>query len=351
MKILRFLLFPFAIVMLLITEFRNFLFLCGILKQTQFNIPVISVGNISTGGTGKSPMVDYLLKNLASFNLATLSRGYGRKTNDFLEVLSTNSPLKVGDEPLMLKQMNESVNVFVDTNRVNGINSILQKYPHKNLIILDDAFQHRYVKPNLSILLSTYQNPFYNDYILPVGSLREMRKNVKRAQVIVITKCPVLSNSEIELITKNCKRYTNAKIYFSTLHYSTPVALFSNTEPPQNNTSVLLVTGIANSTSLEVHCKSTYKSIKQINFNDHHNYTFNDFATISQNFDSFASQNKIILTTQKDAVKWLDADEKSLEILKKLPIYYQPIQLQIQNNETEFIQLVQQYVRTTQPNS
>jgi tetraacyldisaccharide 4'-kinase len=351
MQQLRFTLFPFSLIYIGITELRNLLFSMGILKQKEFKVPVIVVGNLSAGGTGKSPMVDYLLKLLTvQYTPASLSRGYGRETTGFQEAKFSSNSRMVGDEPLMLKQLNPNAGVFVDANRVKGIETIVHEYQQYNAFLLDDAFQHRKVKPGLAILLTTFEDPFYTDHVLPAGNLRELRKNARRANIVVVTKCPQLSTAQMDICRTKIQRYTNAKVFFSTIRYSQPVSLFGSQNLPEQTNNVLLLTGIANADSLLGHCKSKFQSVVHLSFGDHHSYKAADFGQLTDNFNSFASEKKIVLTTHKDAVKLLEADAKSLEILKKLPIFYQPIQMEIVNDQNEFNELILNYVRSTQPN-
>lgn len=351
MQQLRFLLFPFSLIFIGVTELRSLMFSLGIMKQKAFKLPVIVVGNLSTGGTGKSPMIDHLTKLLAKESKpASLSRGYGRTSKEFQEVKLDSKSQLVGDEPLMLKQLNPKVDVFVDRKRVEGIERILSVKPEINVFLLDDAFQHRHVKPGLAILLSTFEDPFYSDFVLPSGNLRELRKNANRAQIIVVTKCPDLTVQQMEVCKAKIQRYSKAKVFFSGINYGQPISLFGAQTLPENTANILLLTGIANANSLVSHCKSKFQLVEHLSFGDHHSYKAPDFNRLTDNFNSFASEKKIVLTTHKDAVKLLEADKQSLEILKKLPIFYQPIQMEILNDQNEFNELILNYVRSTQPN-
>jgi tetraacyldisaccharide 4'-kinase len=351
MQQLRFLLFPFSIIYIGVTELRNLLFSMGILKQREFKLPVIVVGNLSTGGTGKSPLIDYLLKLLTVTSMpASLSRGYGRKSTGFQEVNLMSKSWMVGDEPLMLKQLNPNAGVFVDADRVNGLEIINSKRPEFNVFLLDDAFQHRKLKPGLAILLTTFDSPFFSDFVLPTGNLREMRKNANRAQVIIVTKCPPLKAPEMDIYRAKIQKYSNAKVFFSGIRYAEPVSLFGHDYFSTQANNALVLTGIANAQSLLHYCKSKYQLVNHLGFGDHHSYKASDFTQLTDNFNSFATEKKIVLTTQKDAVKLLEADEKSLDIIKNLPIFYQPIQMEIHGNQNEFNELILNYVRSTQPN-
>lgn len=341
MNKLRLLLFPFSLVFICATEFRHLLFTAGLLKQKKFKVPVFVVGNISTGGTGKSPMVDYLLKLIGKEGKpASLSRGYGRQTNGFYEVTLNSSATDAGDEPLMLKNANPEMGVFVDENRVRGIETILKTNPQVSCLVLDDAFQHRYVKPSCAIVLSQWQKPFYKDYVLPAGNLREMRKNVKRAHAIVMTKCPDLTDNQIDEAMADIGRYTNAKVFFSGLEYGTPSPVFDN-KAWDKPAEILLVTGIANADSLLEHCKTLYSKVHHLSFPDHYAYKEADFEQIAEKFNSFVAPKKAILTTHKDAVKWLGVMES--KAVKSLPVFYQPIQVKILGDEKEFNDLMLKY--------
>ncbi len=210
MNALRFILFPFATLYWLITSFRNFLFNRRILKSNSFDLPVVCIGNLSMGGTGKTPHCEYLIAMLKEdYNTALLSRGYGRKTNEFIEVEVTHQAWQVGDEPLQIKNKFPALTVAVDRKRVNGVINLLYNYPNKDVILLDDAFQHRAIKAGFNILLTKFNAPFNSDYIFPVGKLREARKGHQRADVIIITKCPksITKDQMILFLQKSQKQF------------------------------------------------------------------------------------------------------------------------------------------------
>ena len=207
MSILRFLLFPFALIYWCATALRNFLYSKGIYKSSEFDLPIISVGNLSAGGTGKTPHVEYLIRLLSTnFNVATLSRGYGRKKAGFQQANLNSTSKDIGDEPLQFfSKFQPKVHVFVDAKRVDGVIQAIREEPEIDLFLLDDAFQHRAIKPGHSILLTDYSSPFYNDYILPIGMLREQKSQYKRANTIIVSKCP-------ETLTLNEKQEITNKI-------------------------------------------------------------------------------------------------------------------------------------------
>ncbi|HYG52917.1 MAG TPA: tetraacyldisaccharide 4'-kinase [Flavobacteriales bacterium] len=347
MQKLRFLLFPFSLVFICATEFRHLLFRIKLLKQKKFGVPVIVVGNLSTGGTGKSPMVDYLLKLLVRDGRpVSLSRGYGRKTKGFYEVSLNSSATDTGDEPLMLKSANPSTGVFVDENRVRGIERILKTNAATSCVILDDAFQHRYVKPSCAILLTQWSNPFYKDYVLPVGNLRELRKNANRADIVIMTKCPALTDDQMDEAVADVERYSNAKVFFSRLEYGKPIGVFDNKTLEEKPDEILLVTGIARAGFLLEYCKGLYSKVHHLEFSDHYVYKQSDFERIAENFNRFVAPKKAILTTHKDAVKWLGVVES--KAIKPFPVFYQPINIKIIGKEKEFNDLMLKYARKAQ---
>jgi tetraacyldisaccharide 4'-kinase len=347
-KVLRLLLFPLAFLYILATEIRHFFFAAGILKSRSFKTPVITVGNLSTGGTGKSPMVDYLLKLLAQkYHAASLSRGYGRTTKGYVEVTSGIGVVQVGDEPLMLKMSNPAVPMAVDENRVEGITTLLKEHQGLNCVVLDDAFQHRYVKAGLNILLTTYQEPFYKDFVLPAGNLRELRKNAARAHIVVVTKCPAMDAVQMKTMRFKIGRYTRAHVFFAGIEYGRPCSLEGNAQIDLKDHSVLLVTGIARPEPLLAHCRKMALKMEHLAYPDHYSYKAADFKDIAQKFDSFAAENKVILTTHKDAVKW---QAVAGHLPQALPVFYQPIRQVLLKDAEGFQALIENYVESNQPN-
>lgn len=219
MKLLRFLLFPFAVLYDIITRVRNWFFNLGILKSTSFNIPVIAVGNLSVGGTGKSPQIEYLIRLLKDdYNIAVLSRGYKRKTEGFQIVNDAHTAEDVGDEPLQFyKKFKTAITVAVDADRTNGIQQLLQRNNPPKIVLLDDAYQHRKVTASSYILLTKYNDLFVDDFLLPTGNLRESRRGAKRAKVIVVTKCP---EEFIESSTRTNRAKTQSEIVSKSIFYN-----------------------------------------------------------------------------------------------------------------------------------
>ena len=351
---MRFLLFPFAFLYGIIVLIRNKLFDWKIFRSVSFNIPIISIGNISVGGTGKTPHTEYLIRLLKNkFKLAILSRGYGRDTKGFFIADSFSLAEEVGDEPKQYKQKFKDVEVVVCESRKKGIRNILKKILDVNTILLDDAFQHRWVKPGLSIVLTDYFNIFPKDYLLPVGRLREFRSASKRADIIVVTKTPavfspILKRSILDLI----KLSPEQKIYFSYIKYGEfellPEIECSNI--PEKNNYILLFTGIAKPGPLEEHIARKCIEYDIIKFSDHHKYSKKDMQKIRETFHNIISPNKIILTTEKDAMR-LDNPEL-IKIIQGLPVFYIPIETDFHNDcKEEFNEQILNYVRKDKRNN
>ncbi len=311
MKLIRFLLFPFAILYDFITSIRNFFFNKKIFKSNTFAIPVIAVGNLSVGGTGKSPQIEYLIRLLKdTYKIATLSRGYKRKTKGFQILKNIHTAEDVGDEPMQFFLKFKEITVAVDADRTNGIHK-LQELVTPEVVLLDDAFQHRKVKANLYILLTKYDSLYANDFLLPTGNLRESRRGANRAEIIVVTKCPeTLSEIEKNNVKKQLKIQPNQKLYFSKIVYNTilkgekEIALDTLIKK-----RIILVTGIANPNSLLQFLKTKEIAYHHIKFPDHHNFTASDIKEIQKEFTR-EETNTIILTTEKDYVRLKEKVDK-----------------------------------------
>lgn len=357
MKLLRILAFPIAILYGLLTLLRNKLFDLGIFPVTEFrDIPLIGVGNLTVGGTGKTPHVEYLVKFLHDkYRLATLSRGYGRKTSGFLVAENTMTTLEIGDEPKQFRhRFPDEVVVAVDGNRVRGVRKLRAKFPDREVILLDDAFQHRRIKPGLQILLTDYSQLYYEDYILPTGNLRERRSGAKRADIIIVTKTPeMFSPLERKRIMKELKPEAYQKIFFSTIRYGNLIPLrgADNTEEiPREKCfaegyTVFLMTGIANAHSLEYYLKDRVKELIPYKFRDHYEFSPADLLRLQELFKASKNEKKIVLTTEKDAMRLEKPGLK--EYIGDLPMYYIPIEIAFHDQDaTEFNQQVLQYVRS-----
>ena len=301
MKVLRFLLFPFAIIYDIITAIRNFLFEKDILKSVKFSLPVIVVGNLSVGGTGKTPQVEYLVRILqGKFKVAILSRGYGRKTKGYILANINHSASDIGDEPLQYYKKFANINVAVNENRVEGIQQLIQsKSP--DIILLDDAYQHRKVKGSCYVLLTKYSDLFIDDFLLPTGNLRENRAGAARADVIVVTKCPSnLSILEQDKIKKKLQLF-NKPVFFSTIAYADKISGSLNlTIDALKSKHLLLVTGIANPKPLLSFLSDNAINFTHLNYPDHHHFTDKNIQDIISKFSEINSKDKLILTTEKD---------------------------------------------------
>ncbi|MDD7914587.1 tetraacyldisaccharide 4'-kinase [Polaribacter ponticola] len=301
MKLVRFLLFPFAVLYDLITSIRNFFFSVGIFKETTFKIPIIVVGNLSVGGTGKTPQIEYLVRLLKDqFKTSVLSRGYKRKTKGFVLVDNIHTADDVGDEPLQYFKKFNNINVAVNENRVEGIDKLIQNNSPE-VILLDDAFQHRKVKGSFYILLTKYNDIFTDDFLLPTGNLRESRAGANRADVIIVTKCPCnLKDSDKKIIERKLKKY-NKKIFFSTISYASKISGSKQILIEEVvDFEVLLITGIANPQPLTDFLKSKRIKFKHLKFSDHHNFSQKEINEIDDKFKIMKSDKKLILTTEKD---------------------------------------------------
>ena len=317
-KILRYILFHIVPIYYLVTSFRNKLYDLGIKKTISYNFPVICVGNLSVGGTGKTPMIEYLIYLLKDeYKVATLSRGYKRKTEGFQVANSTSSAKSIGDEPFQFySKFNKNIIVAVDSDRQNGIQNLQKKHP--DVILLDDAFQHRKVKAGLNILLTTYANPYFNDVVLPTGNLREPKSGAKRANIIVVTKCPkILSESEKSNIIQRIKPKVHQHVFFSSIVYSEILFSWKLTKPLNELEFFTLVTGIANATPLVDYLKNENLNFEHLNFEDHYDFTQEDITTLER--------KKFIVTTEKDFMRL-----KQYDSLKN-KLFYLPIKVKIDN--------------------
>lgn len=327
MKYIRFLLFPFSLLYGLILHLRNKCYDYGILKSYSFSIPVIVVGNLATGGTGKSPMIEFLLNHFKTkHRLGVVSRGYKRQSKGYREVFEDSTVGEVGDEPLQIKRKFPDVVVAVSEKRTTGIEKIKNRV---EVVLLDDAFQHREVKASQYILLTTYYDRYSKDFVLPTGNLREFRNGAKRADIIVVTKCPPdLSRRESEHIKKELNLRNPQKCYFSTIVYASEIvnhtAKKSLTELKQQ--IFTLVTGIANPDSLVAHLKNLGLTFKHSDFPDHHYFSDDELEKIQQ--------EPLIVTTEKDYMRMAPR-------LKNPNVYFLPISVKILFDETpDFLQAV-----------
>jgi tetraacyldisaccharide 4'-kinase len=353
------LLFPVSLIYGLITGIRNFLYNTEILNSESFTVPVICIGNITVGGTGKTPHTEYIADLLRhSLKVAVLSRGYKRSTNGFIIASPSSKAGDIGDEPLQIARKYPDVIVAVDSDRVNGIKAILEKAPETGVVLLDDGFQHRRVRPGLSILLTDYNRPFFEDYLLPYGNLREWRSNSFRADIIVITKCPRnLSRFEKRLIAKQVDKAPFQKLFFTSISYKAPLPLFrTSTETSAtfdlgkcSEYGVLLVTGIANPAPFREYMQKFFNEITEINFPDHHNFSAKDIETISARFKTLKATSKFIMTTEKDAIRLL---EHEIDPGFRKLIYYVPVGIFFTDGDSgDFDKLIADYAGKNKRNN
>lgn len=344
MKYLRFIFFPFSLIYWCITGLRNKFYDWGIMKSSKFSVATINVGNLSMGGTGKSPHIEYLIRLLKDTNkVATLSRGFGRTERGFILADETATARSIGDEPLQFyTKYGEDIKVAVEADRVLGAMDLFRIHPEIDTLLLDDAYQHRAIHAGLNILLTDYNAPFYKDFILPVGNLREVKSGKNRADIIIVTKCPELSNTEKKVIISKLKLNDNQDVFFSKIKYG---ALFDlKTKKPLQLASqpVILVTGIANPSPLIDFIKTNSTILHHFKFNDHHKFSLKELEGIHDIFNKFTAQNPLIITTEKDAMRLMAKDFEAE--IATYPWCYQSIEVEL-DRSAEFDKRIQAYVK------
>jgi tetraacyldisaccharide 4'-kinase len=331
MNRIRLIFFPFAILYTLITSLRNGLFHLKFYKSKKFEIPLIGVGNLSTGGTGKTPMVEFIFKLFSNeFKMALLSRGFKRSTKGYVKANEDSNSSDIGDEPFQIFSKFKKIDVAVDENRVRGVRNLLNENQKLQSIILDDCFQHRSVSLKLNILLTTYKSPYYRDFVLPVGNLRELRTGYKRADVIIVTKCPKdLLAEEMKMIRKDVSLKSHQVLFFTSIKYNK--FLLGESEiniNDLNGSKVLLVTGIANDKEIVNYLRNKNIQFDKVSFSDHYKYSLKDIQKIELDFS-----DRIIITTEKDyqKIKLID---------KKNKWYYLQMETYFLNNEDLFKKII-----------
>ena len=348
-------LLPLSWIYGLAVSLRNKLFDWGVFSEEKFPVPVISIGNITVGGTGKTPHTEYLIRILCEkYRVAVLSRGYKRKTRGFVLANEKSNSSQIGDEPLQIHLKFPSVVVAVDTNRRRGIRKLLQLSSElkPEVILLDDAFQHRYVKPSLSILLTDVNRPFYNDCILPAGRLRENQKNYKRADWIIYTKCPEsFSSCDYQTSVEEINLQQHQQLFFSSYRYKNLFPVFPENNPVKEitieqlnleNGKTMLVTGLANPSGLIDYVKKYTQDLKTVVFPDHHDFTRKDIREMMNFIKNEAKDNKHIITSEKDAMR-LISNRLVPDGIKPF-IYCLPIEVVINFNEELFKQNIENHV-------
>ena len=321
---MKFLLYPLSIVYNLITSLRNLLFDLGLINSVKYKIPTIGVGNLSTGGTGKSILVDYLIELLKiKYRITTLSRGYNRDTSGFIQATSKSSAYEIGDEPYQFYSKHPEINVVVCEDRRKGMKLILNNLPNTEISIWDDVFQHRYVKPGLMLLTTTFKYPYYQDEVLPVGNLRENKSSSKRADLIIVTKCPdELSYIEKLEFLEKLSPDENQKVFFSTISYKKNLKSDDSTIHIDNlrEEEFILVTGIADSSYLVKYLNNKNLKFKHLKYSDHYNFKKPSIDKILS-----ISRNKKIITTEKDYGRLKPK-------INRGEIYYLEVSIEFPNN-------------------
>ncbi len=349
LKSFRILLLPFALLYWLGISLRNWLYKKNIYKSASFGLPLICVGNLSVGGTGKSPMVEYLVEKLKdNFKVATLSRGYKRKTKGYALANEETTALEIGDEPMQFHLKFPDVPVAVGERRIEAIPQLLHDRPDTQAIILDDAFQHRSIKAGLNVLLTDYNNLFTRDFYLPTGDLRDLKGSYKRAEIIIVTKCkPDLSKDERKSIIKEIGPLPSQHIFFTAIEYGETYHIKAKrTSGLSEKKEVLLVTGIANPRPLKKLLEEQSRTYYMMQYPDHHIFTIDDLNEIKKKFNSIEANSKMILTTEKDAVRLV----KFQNDITDLPLYVIPVRHHFLFDEgQQFDELVIGFIKNFSP--
>jgi tetraacyldisaccharide 4'-kinase len=332
---IRILLLPFGLIYKWILAIRNLVFDNGWLLSTSFKLPIISVGNLSVGGTGKTPHIEYLISLLSNeYHLATLSRGYGRATKGFLIANEFTKVEDISDEPMQFYQKFKNIKVAVHENRVEGVQQILTNEKITQIILLDDAFQHRKIKPGLQILLTAFDDLYIHDWVLPAGKLRESISGAQRANIIIVTKCPSdLTIQMAQIITKKLKLNPNQKIFFSAFTYGNCYDLWTRKGVDLEADKIIVYTAIANNKALLAHVFSNAKArIEVVAFKDHYFFAPKDIESLLMKYKQMVGEKVLILTTEKDATRLLMYKKEFSEA--QIQIVVQPIQAQILLNQS-----------------
>lgn len=324
LKSFRILLFPFSLLYGVAVIIRNYLYDTNIIKPVSFNMPIIAVGNLSAGGTGKSPMVEYLIRLFKNrYEIATVSRGYKRKTKGYALANAQTTALEIGDEPMQFHTKFPDVAVAVGEERIVAIPQLLHDRPKTQVIILDDAYQHRAISAGLNILLTECSNLFTRDFFLPTGDLRDQRLSYKRAQIIIVTKCPPdFSEAEKNNVKKEIELKPGQLIFFTSIEYGKPYHIITKQEKEiATDEEILLVCGIANPGPLKNYLAAQSKAYYERIFSDHHIFRIDDLHEIQEKLDDIQANKKMIITTEKDAVRL----EKFYGELRDMPVFVLPV--------------------------
>ncbi len=327
--VIRVLLLPLALLYGLGIGLRDLLYRIGALRSVRFDLPVISVGNLSIGGAGKSPHIEYLLRWMGQYvDVAVLSRGYGRKTAGYYAVNSYDTAEQVGDEPLQFKRKFPEAAISVSESRALGVPELVKNNPGSQCVLLDDAFQHLAVTPGLNIMLTEFNRPFTRDWLIPSGRLREWRYGYRRADIIIISKCPAdLSPRQRRDLLVEIDPYNHQQVFFSRYEYGEPYQLFQSEtlRPFDLQTDVLLLSAIANTDYLLTYLAGQARSVQTLEFTDHHYFKEDDLFDLKKRFDRIESREKIIITTEKDAARLELCRDFFLK--NQLPVYVLPVEV------------------------
>ncbi len=348
-SILKYALYPFSLLYRGVTDIRNRLYDRGIYSSIAFDVPVITVGNLSTGGTGKTPMVEYLLESFYyDYHIATLSRGYLRSTKGFRIADQDSNARKIGDEPYMYYLKYPRVTVAVGEDRMIAIPLLLQQRPETELILLDDAFQHRSVKAGQNILLTRYDRPYWKDHPLPMGSLRESRIGAQRADIIVVTKCPLdLSPNKAVEMKLQIGSQVGQSVFFAGLTYGKAYAVFDSQKTISlEGQDILAISGIADSSHFIAELKSHAHSVHALEYRDHTRYSLRQIEDIQETYANMPP-NSILVCTEKDAAKLVDFKEE----LREYPLYTLPVKTKILlDEENTYRQILKNYIDQNKKN-
>ncbi len=342
--LLNWLLLPVSLLYWLITAARNWMFDSGFMKASKFSVPVISIGNLSVGGTGKTPHSIHLIRNLAPhIHVASISRGYKRKTRGFRMVNYMDSAQNVGDEPLLMKKKFPLTPVAVAEDRSIGIPYLIGHAPDTQLVVMDDGFQHRSVAPYINILLTTYDAPFSNDFILPTGRLRESKAGAARADIILVTKCPEdLSRADANAMAEKLAN-EGQKVFFTTYAYGQPYYLYNSLYKLnfQRDIDVLSFSAIAKSSQMNDYLGKQVEQVYEIDFPDHHSFSKRDIAQVILAYQNMTNKKKVLISTEKDATRLLAFRQEFMDA--KIPLFILPIEVKfLFNQEDEYLGLIKE---------
>lgn len=336
MRLFRATLWPFSFLLGSVLNLRHFLFSVGILSSKKAIVPSVVIGNLKIGGTGKTPFAIWLIEKLDPFVTGFISRGHGRSTNGFQLITSDSLASEIGDEPTVVKNHFSSLIGAVSEDRLLGIYSLKQAFPQIQRVVLDDAFQHRKLNPDFSILLTTFNDLFVHDQLFPVGGLRDLKKRAHSANAIVVTKCPEnLSEEERRQIELQLKLKENQILAFTTIEYEAPIAAFSNLPPWNNHVRSLCFAGLANPIPFFMEGRNKSIATIEMAFRDHHNYTEQDVSRIRKEWINFGQENTMLLTTEKDVVKC-----KNIKGFEELPLYYLKMKIKFIEGEEALLNAV-----------